>query len=189
MIRVQITKPHTQAKKKMGHVLSGYVVEGKNLFDAIGAKDRLLVNKIIDSNLDEFDDEEDFPSDSERPSLRRALECLIHHGFENANDDPQFRYAFEEVLRFVGECAFADRYDPDEIGLNRFEDSPLPLPLENSGDFPKIVFVPHESVAMEVERVSEQDEGSIDEFSLVPHWIRALNVAKKRKADIWLVYG
>ena len=90
MIRVVLPK------NNMGYVLSAYVVDHESIANAIGSGDDALVSAVVRSNPDEFDDEDDFPPGTRRPTLRAALQQLVE-GESGVSDDPQYRYAFVRI--------------------------------------------------------------------------------------------
>lgn len=174
----------------MGYVLSAYVVDAVQLRSALGSGDLRLLDRIVRSNPDEFDDDDDFAANGSRLSLRLALEALINRGLDVANEDPQYRYAFEELLRFVGEWTLGDRYDPDPIQFDRLRARSLPLRVPNPGDFPVLVCLTFDCIDAELEQAATSAASASDgDSELLDRWVKTLKTAKKRGADVWVVRG
>jgi hypothetical protein len=174
----------------MGYVLSAYVVDHDSIANAIGSGDDALVSAVVRSNPDEFDDEDDFPPGTKRPTLRGALQQLVD-GESGVSDDPQYRYAFEELCRFLGKLAIADRLDPEEIGLRQLFAAALPFPVLNPGDFPRLAYVPVDGIDAELKRTKSLQNGDPAESSeeSANAWLRCLKSAKRERCGVVLVYG
>jgi hypothetical protein len=84
-----------------------------------------------------------FVARDSRPSLCESLQALVNRGVDAANDDPQYRYAFEALLRGIGKWASGDRYDPDQIDFSAIRNRRLPHTIPNPCDFPVIACVPN----------------------------------------------
>ena len=174
----------------MGYVLSAYVVDQQAIADVLGSRDDTLVSRIVSSNPEEFDDDDDFPAGSRRPTLRAALQQLVADP-SAISDDPQYRYAFEELCRFLGKLSFADRFDPRAIGLDQFFDSALPFPVPNPDDFPCLGYLPAGGIEAELRRVDSLPKGNRAESTqeLVTAWLRCLKSARRKHCGVAIVYG
>ena len=174
----------------MGYVLSAYVVDQQAIAEVIGSRNGTLVSRIVRSNPEEFDDDDDFPAESRRPTLRAALQQLVADP-SGITDDPQYRYAFEELCRFLGKLSFAERFNPRSIGLDRLFDSALPFPVPNPGDFPRLAYLPAAGIEAELRWVDSLAKGDRAESTkeLVTAWLRCLRFARRKHCGVAIVYG
>lgn len=173
----------------MGYVLSAYVVDAVQLRSALGSGDRRLLDRIVRSNPDEFGDDDEFAANGSRLGLRLALETLINQGLDAVDEDPQYRYAFEELLRFVGVWTLGDRYDPDQIQLDRLRARSLPLRIPNPGDLPVFACLTFDCIDVELEQAATSAAAADGDSELLDRWVKTLKMAKKRGADVWVVRG
>ncbi|MBA2117713.1 DUF7691 family protein [Bremerella alba] len=175
----------------MSYTLSAYAIDLKNLRDTVGEADEKLQKKIIRSNPDEFDDEDDFDPGSGRVPLATALENLLAGKASLSDDYAQHAYALEELCRFLAKKDWNGYIlDSQKQSITRFLDNP-PTQLPGSTGLPSIGTIESDELPRIVDSIKEQweiaDDGELEEDA--SEIIEVFKFAQKKRLGVVLVWG
>ncbi|HUT94148.1 MAG TPA: hypothetical protein VMY37_32105 [Thermoguttaceae bacterium] len=175
----------------MGYVLSAYIVSVDHLRSVVGSGDTKLLKRVIKSNPDEFDGQDEFPEGSNRLPLATALQHIIDGQPLVEREYNQYGYALEELCRYLGVVCLADRWDIGSTGIDRILETGPPVQLPPREGSPKIGVLLLSEIESELERVEAEAATASEEHvtDFFAEWSRCLQKASKTGKDVLLFYG